>query len=178
MDRIIISGGPHTGKTTLLRSLQEIYPHYNYVPEPASAVLDSLREKRETTQNWREIIDSPLVFCTLCIKQSIISERAVDEKSGYTFQDRSLIDTIAYARRDGCEELVPAVKALAKQAAYSMVLFCEPVGEISGRIESPKEALATHELLRAAYHEEGIPYVSLPPVTTKERIEIVSSILQ
>jgi predicted ATPase len=171
MNKIVISGGPHSGKTTLLRALQAEFPQYEYLPEPASIVLSEAANGESLY--WREVFNSPLKFCTLCMEQSIKSEHSIHPDSEYVFMDRSLIDTIAYARRDGCEELIPTVASLAQRAMYDTVLFCEPVGILRDRTEDEAEAILTHNLLKSAYSEMGIPIVPIPPVAIEERVNLV-----
>lgn len=173
MRKIVISGGPHSGKTTLFESLRTTLPQYEYVPEPATAVLSEAQEVDDDKKRLSEILESPLLFCTLCMKQSILSEGRIDKDAALTFLDRSLVDTIAYSRRDRCEELVPIVQLLAERAAYQTVLFCEPVGKIRDRIEDANEAQRTHNLLREAYEEMHIDIVPLPAVSTEKRVEYV-----
>lgn len=173
MRKIVISGGPHSGKTTLFESLRTTLPQYEYVPEPATAVLSGARKVDDDKKCLSEILESPLLFCTLCMKQSILSEERINKEAALTFLDRSLVDTIAYSRRDRCEELVPMVRLLAERAVYQTVLFCEPVGKIRDRIENVNEAQRTHDLLREAYEEMGINGVPPTAVSTKERVGFV-----
>lgn len=175
--KIVLSGGPHSGKTTLLESIRATFPQYEYIPEPATTVLSELQAQHDEEKHWRDIIKSPLLFCTLCMKQSILSEDSIDKNASFVFLDRCLIDTIAYSRRDGCEELVPVVRLLAEQAIYHTVFFCEPVGEIRNRVESITEAQYTHNLLRDAYQEMNVDTIDLPAVTTEERVDIVRQYL-
>lgn len=175
MNKVVISGGPHTGKTTLINSLAEKYPEFQYLPEPATVVLSEAQEKDGL--KWRELFDSPLEFCTRCMYLSLKSEESINHSSQFVFLDRSLVDTIAYSRRDHCEELVPLVKALALQAMYDIVLFCEPVGQISDRVEDAEMASTTHRLLREAYEEVGVSLHSIPTTDVQSRIELVENIL-
>jgi predicted ATPase len=175
MKKIVISGGPHSGKTSLIGALEEKYPAFEYLPEPATVVVSEAQ--KNDGLYWRDIFDSSLEFCTLCMNQSVHAESLVDPVSKFVFLDRSLIDTIGYARRDGCEELVPELKELARLALYDVVFFCEPVGEIKGRIEDADIAKHTHELLEQAYREINIALISLPAVGIDERVRIVETVL-
>lgn len=175
MNKVVISGGPHTGKTTLINSLAEKYPEFQYLPEPATVVLGEAQEKDEL--RWRELFDYPLEFCTRCMHQSLKSERTINLDIEFVFLDRSLVDTIAYSRRDHCEELVPQVKALALQAMYDIVLFCEPVGSISNRIENKEMADHTDRLLKEAYEEAGVTLFPIPAVDVPSRVKLVENIL-
>lgn len=176
MEKYVISGGPHTGKTSLMRALKERFPAFNYTQEPATAVLEE--QQLHDGLYWRDVFSSPLQFCTACMWKSLELERQIDTSKQISFQDRSLIDTIAYSRRDGCTELVPIVKTLAKRATYNTVLFCEPVGEINNRIESIEEARSTHALLRDAYEEMQVPIILVPDMALNTRVDYIASALR
>ena len=173
MEKIVISGAPHSGKTTLFESLKKLYPQYDYVSEPATEVLRQNQDTLGEEGDWRNIFESPLLFCTLCVKQSLISESSIKGEVEYAFLDRSLIDTIAYARRDKCEELIPIVKILAERATYHTVLFCEPVGSIQGRVEDTAAAQLTHDLLKEPYEELNINTIQLPSLPTEQRLDYI-----
>jgi predicted ATPase len=175
MNKVVISGGPYTGKTTLINAFGEVHPEFQYLLEPATVVIAEAREN--DILHWRSIFDSPLEFCALCMKQSLKSEQTIDNDIDFVFLDRGLVDTIAYARRDHCEELIPEVKALVVKAMYDVVLFCEPVGSINNRLEDEPMAKKTHLLLREAYEEAGIPLISIPPIDLKSRIIMIENLL-
>lgn len=176
MYKVVVSGGPHTGKTSLIEALSEAHPEFQYLPEPATIVVAEAQEKDIT--RWRDIFESPLQFCTLCMKQAVKAEKAIRADADFVFLDRSLVDTIAYARRDHCDELVPQVKALALKAMYDVVIFCEPVGVLDNRIEDEALAKKTHLLLKNAYIEMGIPLVSMPATDVLSRVTMVEDILE
>jgi predicted ATPase len=164
--KVIITGGPHTGKTSLFNAIKGQHPDLGFVPEPAESVL--------TATGDFTLLNDPLRFCTSCIRFSAFAEK-VSEGKGVTVQDRSLIDTIAYARRDGCEELLPELRSLIAAARYSLALECAFVGDYAKteiRTEDQETAAATHALIMQAYHELGIPVRKLPAVSVPERVDL------
>ena len=74
MKKLVISGGPHTGKTTLHEELRSVYPAFHYVPEPATTVLRRLSDGGQ--DYWRDVIGSAADFCQMCIDQSLTNERS------------------------------------------------------------------------------------------------------
>jgi predicted ATPase len=170
MPKIIISGGPHTGKTTLFNSLEQKYGgEAAFVSEPATTVIKNL--------GGTAIVSNPAEFCRQCIDVSILQESLASEKSSIVIQDRSLVDTVAYARRDGCDDLIPRLWHLIGLAEYSQVLFREPVGSYLNtyeRYEDEETAQRTHGMLLTAYHEAGIPLVDVPAASVSERVNIAS----
>lgn len=170
MVKIVISGGPHTGKTTLFNALEQKYGgEAAFVSEPATTVIKNL--------GGTAIVNNPAEFCRQCIDVSILQESLASEKHSTVIQDRSLVDTVAYARRDGCDDLIPRLRHLISAAKYSQVLFCEPVGSYINtyeRYEDEETAQITHGMLLDAYRDTGMPLVNVPPVSVSERLELVS----
>lgn len=173
MTKIVISGGPHAGKTTLFNALKSNFEgRAAFIEEPASAVITKLGST---------IIGNSEEFCRQCIQLSRVSEQAALNRSSVVIQDRSLVDTIAYARRDGCNGLLPELETLVKLADYTKVLFCEQVGVYStsyGRYEDEKTAQKTHDMLLTAYEDMHIPIVGIPAATLDDRIKLSSYIIE
>lgn len=171
MSKIVISGGPHTGKTTLFGALEQKYGgEAAFISEPATTVIKNLGSTA--------IVNDPTEFCSKCIEVSLLHERLAGEGNSVVVQDRSLVDTIAYARRDGCDDLIPRLWQLINAAKYSLVLFCKPVGSYTNtyeRYEDEKMAQRTHGMLLMAYHEAGMPVVDVPAISVGERVKLASS---
>jgi predicted ATPase len=176
MRKVIISGPPHSGKTTLFDALAFSYPEFHYIPEPATTVLE--RHAAGRAALWTEVFTSPQEFCELCAQESLRAEEEVPPEASTVILDRSLVDTVAYARRDMCEELVPYVQRLAQAARYSMVLFCNPVGQYGCRVESAQAAARTGQYLLGAYEESAIKMYMMPSCSTADRLRLAASILR
>jgi predicted ATPase len=182
-EKIPISGGPHTGKTTLLEALRVRFPEAYFVPEPATNVITRELEAERINPDHKPRV--PWVdyrqFGPLVAEESEILEADIPETVTVAFQDRSLIDTIAYSRLNGFDEFVPEVQRRVALARYSFALICQPVGEYTAttvRRETKDEALQTHAAIERAYDESGIEIVSLPAVDVDERVELVAKALQ
>lgn len=182
MQKLVITGGPHTGKTTLLDALKSKYPDYVYVAEPATLVIEAeyQREKSEDgyigTFPWNNYKE----FGPKVIAKSMDLEKGLTAKSEVAILDRSLIDTVAYARLNNCEYLLPDLYKKIEAANYRKAFFCDFVGSYqsdSVRSESFEEAQTTQESLRAAYEETGIEIIEVPSVSVEERIRIFENAL-
>lgn len=182
MFKIPISGGPHTGKTTLLEALKDEFPEAYLVPEPATEVIEHelglLSVDKDYTPNvpWIDYRK----FGPVVADKSEELEAQVPDGIDLVFQDRCLIDTIAYAKLNDFDSFVPEVQRRVAVAKYTFALFCEPVGQYTAsqvRRETSEDAIRTHTFLRDAYHESGIRVIELPPVTVEERLAIVHEAL-
>ena len=58
MRKIPISGGPHTGKTTLFNALRDEFPDAHFLSEPAGIVMD--REMKKEQRNRRVLRGLPV----------------------------------------------------------------------------------------------------------------------
>ncbi len=178
MRKIPISGGPHSGKTTLLEALKTEFPGAYFVPEPAETVITRELSKVAGDPTYTPVV--PWIdytkFGPAVADESEVLEAAIPSGVDIVFQDRCLIDTIGYALLNGFNSFVPEVQRRARIAHYAFALFCEPVGAYTPtdiRRETAEEARRTHGFLAQAYEEFGIPVVRLPAVPVDERISII-----
>lgn len=178
MLKIPISGGPHSGKTTLLGALHGEYSDAYFVAEPAERVIT--RELAKQTENPDYVPNVPWIdytkFGPEVADESVVLENDIPNKADLVFQDRSLIDTIAYCRLNGFERFIPEVERRIRVAKYSFALFCEPVGMYTAtdvRRETAEEAQRTHDFLREAYDNSGIRVIHLQAVSVSERLNLV-----
>ena len=183
MLKIPISGGPHTGKTTLAEALRSEFADAYFVPEPAETVIS--RELAKQALNPDYIPVAPWIdysiFGPAVADESMVLEADIPADARLVFQDRSLIDTIAYCRLNGFESFIPEVQKRIKLANYAVALFCEPVGTYTAtdvRRETADEAKRTHDFLAEAYDESGIQIVHLPAVSVEDRIAIVRDVIR
>ena len=183
INKIPISGGPCTGKTTLVEALRERFPIAHFVDEPATQVIDrelsfaARHDDYEPVVPWSNYPD----FATLAIAESEMLEAAIPPDTGVAFLDRSLVDNIAYGRINGFEDLLPDVRLRVWLARYSFALICQPLEKYLAtevRRETAEEALVTHAAIEEAYRESELEVVVLPPVSVAERVSLVEAALQ
>jgi predicted ATPase len=178
MRKIPISGGPHSGKTTLLEALGAEFDGAYFVAEPAERVIT--RELAKQTEDPDYVPNVPWAsyskFGPEVVNESVALEADIPDSADLVFQDRSLIDTVAYCRLNGFESFISEVEERIRVARYSFALFCEPVGTYTTtevRRETAEEAQRTHDFLAEAYDNSGITVVHLPAVSVPERLTIV-----
>jgi predicted ATPase len=180
MRKIPISGGPHTGKSTLLKALRDEFNYADFVPEPAERVIT-----RELAKQAKDATYTPNVpwldyskFGLEVADESVRLEARIPDSVDLVFQDRCQIDNIAYFRLNGFESFIPEVERRIEVARYSFALFCEPVGTYTTtevRRETEEEARRTHDFLAEAYDHAGITVIHLPAVPVPERLSIIRS---
>jgi predicted ATPase len=182
MHKIPISGGPHTGKTTLFNALRAEFADAYFLAEPASIVMDREMKKEQGTPGYSGVFpwNNYPAFARLVIDRSVELERSIPPGTDIVFQDRSLIDNIGYGRLLRYTDLLPELQRHIEAAQYTCVLFCAPVGtytQTEVRWETSEEALRTHQFLAVAHDGCGVPVLHLPSVPTEERLAIIRTTL-
>ena len=183
MKRIIIAGGPCTGKTTLINALKEKFPDAYYAPEAAESVIARELDRAKADENYTPIVPWTEYekFVPLVIDESLVIESAIPDDVEIAFLDRSLIDNFAYFEINNYHDYHDLVQEKVADAKYDMALICEPVGihettEI--RREDAEQAAKVHGIIKDVYKKSGIKIVEIPFVTVPERVDIVSDVLQ
>jgi len=177
MKKIIICGGPHTGKTTVLNLLQKNHPELYYVPEPATLLIESELKKEMEDPAYSGVfpwIDYPKFF-DLVVKESQNLESEIPANAT-AILDRSLIDNIAYANLADYKKAKSIVLPFIKKASYDLAFLCDFVGtytQTEVRKESFEEAKKIHKEIAKAYEESGVKIIDLPAISTKERLNLI-----
>ncbi|HVS58504.1 MAG TPA: ATP-binding protein [Candidatus Saccharimonadales bacterium] len=167
----VVTGGPSTGKTTLLAELEKL--GYKTVPEAARTHIDSalsrgisVAELRKDEKKFQEEVTK--------LKQAI--ERGLNPKE-IVFLDRGMHDTLAYLHHYGFV-VENWVEELMHEASYSAVFLLEPLAEYVedyARTEDEKFTHALHRLLHEAYATFGMEPVYVPPMSVEDRVKFVLS---
>ncbi len=171
MPKVVISGGPCSGKTTLVRELERI--GYSVTTETAEEVYTEKGvedHSRLSPSDWLKI-------------QLEIEERQIRKESALTpdklvFMDRSAVDSLAYHRRHGFK-LEPRHVNFVRSNRYDAVFFLEMTKPyvIKGvRVEDEETARSLGKNVYNAYLSFGYRPMILPSVPTNglgNRVEII-----
>jgi len=160
--RIVFTGGPSSGKTTIINELAK---EFTVVQEPARHLLsvhgNVLFTERERFQNLLE---------ELCIENF--------NKYPNAFYDRGLHDEIAYRKHFNCE-ISDKLHAECKNLQYDIVFVFPPWKEIfendAIRKETFEEAAVIYDGIVAGYREYGLEPIVVPFGTVEERVNFIKS---
>lgn len=182
MHKIILTGGPSTGKSTTFNMLREVYPEAHFVEEAAEEVIKQELAKQAADSSYVPVmpVTHYTEFAPLVMQQQLNREAAIPDDVDLAVFDRGLLDNVGYLRHNRLHHLIPEVERHAKLARYTLVFLCERVGEIERteiRRENDQQALAIHNHLREAYLQTDIPVISLPAVSPEERLAIIQESL-
>ncbi len=155
MKLYVITGGPASGKTTLIAQLKDL--GNAVLEETAREVLE---ERRQFAINYGEkLIREKEIF-----ERQLRKEEAIRKNHEGYFLDRSLIDVIAYCRHHlgYVPERIKPVN-LMDRYAHVFVLDRLPFIADGTRIEKDdKEAEKIHQILIKTYKQFGYNPVSVP----------------
>ena len=169
INRIVLTGGPGTGKTSILLKLQEL--GHACFEEISREIIKEEMAKGTDILPW-ENLDA---FSEKVINGRI--EHFYAAKSGKAFYDRSIIDTIAYLHLDKAP-VPPVWDKLAKNLHYNTKVFITPPWrEIfitdSERKETFQQLLDVHQIMMDSYKEYGYELIEIPKMSIEERTQFI-----
>jgi predicted ATPase len=170
-NRIVLTGGPGTGKTSIVNALKT-KGHFCF-EEISREIIQEEMEKGSDVLPW-DNLDA--------FSERVISGRLKQYESapeGISFYDRSIVDSIAYLHLD---ELPVNTDwhQLALSHQYNKVVFITPpwkeIYETDNeRKESFNKLIDLHEILWHTYEEYGYRLVEVPRMTIEERVNFIEN---
>ena len=170
---IVITGGPGSGKTTLVEALGE--RGYPTVPEAAIQVIAELNEELGLEQQKRWRLADPVAFQRRVFARQLEHERGIDGALGeLVFLDRGLLDGLGYLRHFG-QELPPDLEEAARVVRYDAVFFLDTLTDFvqregTGRMSGRTDSLAIGERILEVYRERGYDVVRVPELSVADRM--------
>jgi predicted ATPase len=167
----VITGGPGSGKTTLIDALasEGVRP----MPEAGRAIIQDQVDIGGTALPWSD----REAFATLMLAWEMRSYREAVSASGPIVFDRGIPDVIGYLRLCGLP--VPAsVLRAAEQRRYANRVFIAPpwpaiFRQDTERKQTLAEAEATYQAMVEVYSSLGYELVTLPLASVAERARFV-----
>lgn len=182
MKKVVITGAPHTGKTTLLDALRSSSPELYFVPEPAAEIIEEQHQKVAEDPSYKGIFpwNNYPEFGKLLVARSLKHTAEIPEDTPVAVFDRCLIDNNAYALIHNSEFLIAYNAPYIEAARYTVALVCDFVGTYTKthiRQESFEVAQQIQTGIVSAYEAVGLPLVHLLPVSVEERVELVQEVI-
>jgi len=174
--KIVITGGPGTGKSSIINEL--VTRGHSCLEEISRQVtLDARKEGIDQL-----FLTKPLLFSELLLKGRIEQfNQASQNDEALIFLDRGIPDIIAYMDYIGDNYPQKFIDAC-KKHVYDHVFILAPWQEIfksdSERYESFEQAIKIHEHLLATYKDYGYKLVDVPFGTIEERANFILDIFK
>jgi len=174
--KIVITGGPGTGKSSLINEL--IQQNYYRMSEISRKVIVDAKKKGID----QLFLTEPLLFSELLLEgreQQYIN--AGNENASVVFFDRGIPDIHAYMNYIGVD-YPDFYKKKSLKYKYTSVFMTPPWQEIyhsdEERYESFEQSLAIHNHLNKTYLELGYSILNVPIGSIKERVKFVLNSLK
>lgn len=166
--RIVITGAPGTGKSTVLNLLAQ--KGHTILPEMArDLIVEQQAIEGSTLVPW---LDHPSFGLELFQRQL----NQYHQAEGVTFYDRGILDNLAYLRRDSCPNLDLEDKAKA-YPYYERVFLMPPWEEIYDkddvRWEDLDLMLEIDQALKGIYKDFGYDVLIVPKEDPESRLNFI-----
>lgn len=171
--RIVISGGPGTGKSTIIQALGELgYPIHE---EISRKVIQEALTNHSDGVPWDNL---PL------FSENVAAGRQAqfhDAHEGLNFYDRSMVDTLAYLVLDNYPIPQKYTAWLDEHKYHNLVLFAPFWDEIYVQDDERKESIIKakqiSQVLKDSYLFYGYSLVELPKSSVQERILFIKDFI-
>jgi len=165
---VVITGGPGTGKTTIIDGLIE--QGYSCFPEISRQI--TLEAKKQGIEQL--FLEKPLLFSELLLEgRKKQFESAKQDAADFVFLDRGIPDILAYMHYIG-DSYPSFFDQACKDHAYTKVFVLPPWQEIyisdEARYENYEQAKLIFEHLKETYQTYGYNLIEVPKGTVEERI--------
>lgn len=173
MRRIVVSGGPGGGKTTLLKALQE--RGYVVVHDSARSIIQARRRRAVSPR------PEPLAFAYEVLREDVRQCQAHAFHRGDIFFDRGVLDSLCMLHELGALRQDELEASLATYPYHRQVFALPPWEEIyvtdTERDQTFVDAVDVHRLASDWYRRCGYDVIELPRISVAERCQDVLNAL-
>ena len=169
--KIVITGGPGTGKTSIIKALKN--KGFHIYPEVSREIINEYRK----LGHKQLFLSDPLKFSKILMEKRIVQyKNSIENRNKLYFFDRGIPDIIAYLNFKKAK-FNPSLFKKIKNYSYDLIFLCEPWKKIfindSERYESYSELLLINEELKKTYHKLDYKPIKLPEGSVEERVNYI-----
>jgi len=178
MQRIVITGAPGTGKTSVIQAL--INAGYLCFPE----VIREFTQEEVATKNPDQLSSNPIVFAndSMDFNTKLITGRTQQHQNAnfsdhkVNFYDRGLVDVLAYMDffdQTYPQEFITVCDTFRYEAVFIMPPWQDIFHVEEGRYETFEEASLLHDSLITRYKAFGYNPIEVPLDTIESRTNFI-----
>ncbi len=169
--RVVITGGPGTGKTSIIESLEKM--NFNVFNEYSREVT----KKYKNNDSEQYFLSNPTNFSNILMdKRKKQFEEGSKSTNDYFFYDRGIPDILAYLNFKKIEYKSSMMKEILK-FNYDTIFIAEPWKAIytndSERYETYDELLEIDFHIKKIYEQLGYNIIILPKKSVKDRVTFI-----
>ena len=176
--KVVITGGPGTGKTSLINALLDKgYTCFEEIIRSLTSEAKRDTPTEQVAQNPLAFVQDPFDFNTKLLEGRMEQfHKASMHQTSIVFYDRGIPDVIAYMDYFG-QSYTQYFERACRELRYDEVILLPPWKDIykadEERLESFEEAVAIHGHLDETYHGLGYGPVLVPIGTITERTTFI-----
>lgn len=171
--RIVFTGSPSSGKTSLLRHFCEL--GYHCLPEVSREIIQESLDNNLDITPWQNLE----AFSNMVYEKR--KNQFHNTKEGWNFFDRSVIDVLAYQNLDEIS-ISEAITAEVVEYHYDLIFLAEPWMDIfendDQRVESWEQAVKIDQALKRTYQHFGYTPIIIPNCSIEKRAAFVIEYLE
>jgi predicted ATPase len=169
--RYVITGGPGSGKSTLIQALSE--RGFATTVEAGRAIIQDQQEIGGDALPWHD----PQAFAQLMLSWEMRSYRSAAATKGPVFFDRGIPDVVGYLRLMSLP-VPPSMDHAARIFRYDRRVFIAPpwteiFAQDHERRQTFEEAVRTYESMVQTYSSYEYELVTLPLTSVSARAEFI-----
>jgi len=170
MIKHVITGGPGSGKSALIKVLGE--NGFPTIKEAAKEIIFK-EKKRGVPEPWLDKFFPD--FQRKIFEEQLRREAEIPLDTKIVFIDRGIPDSLAYYKY---KQFKPPQKLLdaVNKCKYEKVFFLKPLPlyrKTKYRVEDEEEAKEISKIIRKTYENLGYHPIIIPAVSIKERVNII-----
>lgn len=169
--RIVLTGGPGSGKSSLLKALEA--RHFRVCPEISRILIREELNKKKGVLPWTNMRD----FAERCLDRMVKDWERVAHGHDDVFYDRGIPDIIAYVTLSKLQPSERLMEVVARKRYHPVVFWCPPWPEIyvndAERPQTFPEAKALGSAIKYVYEKNQYQVVSMPKVPVQQRADFV-----
>jgi len=164
----VVTGGPCTGKTTVINMLEQ--RGYKTTIEHARHYIDTQQSEGRTIE---EIKENKKQFQLGVLNMQIEQEAELNTNDN-VFLDRALPDAMAYYQFLGLDYNDRLIEQCNKYC-YSKVFILDRLPLINdyARLEDEEEQIRIHQLIIKVYESYPCPIIHVPVLKPEERVDFI-----